>query len=107
MRARVLHAVLILFGLALVLYPLTIGAVPHPSCRGVPMRPGDVCAKAGDSGVQSFEQRAAASRQARPVIMAVGVLVVGFGSALLALETRRDAARSTAARVHASKTQAS
>ena len=53
------------------------------------MRPGDVCAKAGGAGVQTYEQRAGASRDSRPIIVAVGVLVVAFGTGLLVTERRR------------------
>ena len=47
------------------------------------MRPGDMCAKADGSAVQSYEQRAGAPRNAVPVIMVVGLLVAAFGVALI------------------------
>ena len=86
--------VLILVGLLIVLYPLTVGAHPSVSCRGVPMRPGDSCAKVDDAGVQTYEQRARTAEQARPVILVVGLLVTGFGVSLLRseLRPRRDPA---------------
>lgn len=89
MRVRIAHAVLILVGLVVLLYPLTVGASPDISCRGVVMRPGDSCAKADDSGTQTYEQRAATARQARPVIFGLGLLVTGFGTSLLVADLRR------------------
>jgi hypothetical protein len=88
-RRLVAQVVLIVVGLAIVLYPLTLGADDGLVCRGVPMRPGDVCAKAGGVGVQTYEQRAGASRDARPIIVGVGVLVIAFGAGLLVTERRR------------------
>ncbi|MCW2810421.1 MAG: hypothetical protein JWP61_879 [Friedmanniella sp.] len=90
MRARVAHVLLILAGLLVVAYPLTAGATPSVSCRGVVMRAGDVCPKADNSGVQTYEQRAADGRNARPVILVVGLLVAGFGTSLLVSDLRRS-----------------
>ncbi len=84
------HILLILAGLLVVAYPLTIGATSSVACRGVVMHAGDVCPKADNSGVQTYEQRAADGRNARPVILVVGLLVVGFGTSLLATELRRS-----------------
>jgi hypothetical protein len=89
-RARLAHAALILVGLLTVLYPLTVGATPVVSCRGVVMRPGDTCAKAGDEAVQTYEQRVQAADAAKPVIVGVGLLVAGFGTFLLVNAVRRD-----------------
>ena len=61
------------------------------SCRGATMGPGDTCAKAGASATQSYEQRAQARRNAAPVIMVVGVLVMAFGVTLLITGRRRVA----------------
>ena len=88
-RAVVAHAVVVLVGLLVLLYPFTLGASPEVTCRGATMRPGDVCAKAGDVGTQSYEQRAAAVRNARPVIAVGGLLLAGFGVVLLTGELRR------------------
>ncbi|SDS02678.1 hypothetical protein SAMN04488543_0942 [Friedmanniella luteola] len=88
-RAVLAHAVVVLLGLLVLLYPFTVGASPSVTCRGTAMRPGDVCAKAGDSGTQTYEQRAADVRNARPVIAVGGLLLTGFGVVLLAGELRR------------------
>jgi hypothetical protein len=88
-RRLIAHVALIVIGLVIVLYPLTLGADDGLVCRGVPMHPGDVCAKAGGVGVQTYEQRAGASRDARPIIIAVGAVVVAFGTGLLVTERRR------------------
>jgi len=91
-RARVAHALLILAGLGILLYPLTFGAQPEISCRGVQMRPGEVCGKAEDAQVQTYEDRLRTADQAKPVLVVVGALVVGFGTALLVSDLRRRAA---------------
>lgn len=88
-RARLAHALLVVVGLLVVLYPVTLGASPEISCRGVTMRPGDACAKADNSGVQTYEQRLRAANQAKPVIAGVGVLLTVFGAVLLAGDTRQ------------------
>jgi hypothetical protein len=95
MRARVAHAALILLGLLIALYPLTVGADPEISCRGVVMRPGDTCAKAGDEAVQTYEQRVQAADAAKPVILGVGLLVAGFGTALLVSAVRTPRPRTS------------
>lgn len=81
--SRLAHVVLTCVGLAIVLYSLTLGATPTISCRGVELRPGQVCAKADNSGVQTYEQRRRTALSARPVVVGVGLLVTGFGVALL------------------------
>lgn len=90
MRSRIAHVVVIALGLLILLYPPTIGAATQPSCRGVEMRPGDACAKADDSGVQTYAQRSADRRQAMPVIIVVGLLVTAFGTSLLVTDVRRQ-----------------
>ena len=92
MRRLVAHVALIVAGLVLVLYPLTLGADDGLVCRGVPMRPGDACAKAGGVGVQTYEQRAGVSRSSRPIIIGIGVIVIAFGTGLLVTERRRRVA---------------
>jgi hypothetical protein len=88
-RARVAHVVLILVGLVILLYPLTLGATPQITCRGVQMGPGDTCAKVDNAGVQTYEQRRRTVDQAKPVIVGVGVLVAAFGTVLLVSDLRR------------------
>ncbi len=88
LRRTVANLVLVVVGLVIMAYPLTLGAAAPISCRGVLMQPGDVCPKADGSAVQSYEQRAQARRNAVPVILAVGLLVAGFGGALLIMESR-------------------
>ena len=90
---RVAQLVLIMVGMSIFAYPLTAGAASPISCRGVSMRPGDACAKAGASATQSYEQRAQAKRNAAPVIMVVGALVTAFGVTLLITGRRRVAER--------------
>lgn len=86
------HLLVILVGLVILAYPFTFGASPDVSCRGTAMRPGDTCAKAGDNGSQTYEQRANDARNARPVIAVGGLLVAGFGAVLLRGELRRPRA---------------
>ena len=86
------HLLVVLVGLVVLAYPFTFGASPDVTCRGVVMKPGDTCAKAGDNGSQTYEQRAADVRNARPVIAVGGLLVAGFGAVLLRGELRRPRA---------------
>ena len=88
--AVVAHLVVVLLGLLVLAYPFTVGASPEVTCRGVVMRPGDTCAKAGNAAdPQTYKQRAADVRNARPVIAVGGALVAGFGVVLLRGELRR------------------
>jgi hypothetical protein len=88
-RSRVLNAAWVVLGLLIVLYPLTVGTAAPITCRGVTMRPGDRCAKADGSAVQTYEQRVATRRAAAPVLVGVGLFVAGFGTVLLVTERRR------------------
>lgn len=88
MSTRIANAVVILVGLMILAYPLTVGATPNVSCRGASMKPGDRCVKADGESTQTYEQRATAARNAKPVIFVVGALVAAFGSALLIAELR-------------------
>jgi hypothetical protein len=87
---RLAHLLVVLAGLLVLAYPFTVGAAPDVSCRGQVMQPGDSCAKADGSGVQTYEQRARDLRNARPVIGAGGLLVAAFGVILLRGELRRS-----------------
>ena len=95
-RRRVAHLVLAIAGLLVALYPFTLGADPTVTCRGVELRPGESCAKADGSSAQTYEARAAAARNATPVIVGVGLLVAVFGAGLLIADVRRDRERVTA-----------
>lgn len=94
LRRRVAHAVVIGVGLLIMAYPLTVGATPAISCRGVAMHPGDSCGKADGKAVQTYQERAATAAEAKPVIIVVGALLVAFGAMLLVSELRRGSARS-------------
>lgn len=89
-RRRLAHLLLAIAGLVVALYPVTLGARPSVTCRGVEMQPGDVCAKADGSDTQSYQDRVDAGRDATPVIIGVGLLVAAFGTALLVADVRRD-----------------
>lgn len=88
-RVRVAHALLILAGLLVMLYPLTIGASPDLTCRGVQMQPGDQCAKADGESFQTYEERSRSAASAKPIIIVVGGLVAAFGALLLVQDVRR------------------
>jgi len=88
-RSRILNIALVVLGLLTVLYPLTVGPAAPITCRGVVMAPGDRCAKADGSAVQTYEQRDAARRMAAPVLVGVGLLVAAFGTALLLTQRRQ------------------
>lgn len=82
-RGRLAQLLLIMVGLLIFAYPLTVGAARPIGCRGVSMAPGDTCVKAGTSESQTYDQRARAKSNAAPVIKVVGLLVVAFGVTLL------------------------
>ncbi len=89
LRTRLAHVVLLLVGLVAVGYAFTLGGTGEIRCRDAVMTPGSVCVKADGSEGQSYEQRLATRRSARPVVAGVGVLVAGFGAALLVADLRR------------------
>ncbi len=89
MRRLADHLALALVGLAAVIWALTLGADPTIRCREVVMHPGDTCANAQGTRVQTYQERFDAAQQARPVVGGVGVLVGGFGAALAVAEFRR------------------
>lgn len=89
MRGRLArHAALALLGLLGVLWALTLGANPVITCHEVVMRPGDVCANADGTRTQTYQERWDAAQGARPVVGGVGLVVAGFGVALLRAEWR-------------------
>lgn len=87
--ARLAHLLLVVAGLLAIAYPFTLGAATTPTCRGAVMTPGSLCLKADGSQGQTYEQRQATRRSARPVIVGVGVLVSVFGVTLLVSDRRR------------------
>ena len=96
-RRRLAHLVLAIAGLLVALYPVTLGAHPTVTCRGVELQPGGSCPKADGSSAQSYEARAADARNATPVIVGIGLLVAVFGAGLLIADVRRGRERVTAA----------
>ncbi|HET9648585.1 MAG TPA: hypothetical protein VFP34_10185 [Microlunatus sp.] len=92
MRSRIAQVGLIIAGLLIALYPFTLGAHPSITCRGVPMAPGQTCAKADGSAMETYEKRVQAARRARPIIVIVGLGVAAFGVALLMGARRRPSA---------------
>ena len=98
-RTRVAHLVLLLAGLAVVLYAVTLGGSPALRCHDAVMTPGSVCMKADGSAGQTYEQRIATRRSAQPVVAGVGVLVLAFGAGLLVADLRRRPAPRTSSEV--------
>ncbi|HET7725182.1 MAG TPA: hypothetical protein VFK68_11130 [Propionibacteriaceae bacterium] len=93
-RARILHLVVLVAGLAAFGWAL-LAPVPAIRCHDQVMRPGDVCSYASLDGsnkgkTQSYEERLATEKSARPVVATVGLLVAGFGGALLWSASRRQ-----------------
>ena len=89
MVVRLTHLLVVLAGLALLAYALTFGSSTELTCRGVPMQPGSICLKADGSEGQTYEQRLATRRTARPVVVGMGLLISGFGTVLLVGDLRR------------------
>lgn len=83
------HLVLVVVGLGAVVWVLTLGAQPTITCRDVVMAPGDVCANAQGTRVQTYQERLDAARDARPVIGGAGLALAGFGAHLCVAELRR------------------
>jgi hypothetical protein len=98
-RTRAAHVLLLLAGVAALVYALTLGGSPEIRCRGVAMAPGSVCVKADGSEGQTYEQRLATRRSAQPVVGGLGVLVAGFGAALLVADLRHRPAAGTGSAV--------
>lgn len=90
MRRRLAHGALALAGVLTMLWAVVLAADPVLLCRDAVMRPGDTCPNAQGTRVQTYEERLAASQQARPVVGVVGGLVTAFAIALYAAERRRD-----------------
>ncbi|BAK37228.1 hypothetical protein MLP_42140 [Microlunatus phosphovorus NM-1] len=88
-RRRIAHLLLALVGVLIVAYPFTLGANPTPTCRGVQLQPGQTCSKADGSAEQTYEERLATAKNATPVIVGVGLLMAGFGTALFIGDVRR------------------
>jgi hypothetical protein len=88
-RTRLAHLVLLLAGLAAVVYAVTLSGSPALRCHDAVMTPGSVCMKADGSAGQTYEQRIATRRSAQPVVAGVGGLVTVFGAALLVADLRR------------------
>ncbi|MDO4783690.1 MAG: hypothetical protein Q3997_01155 [Propionibacteriaceae bacterium] len=101
MTQRIVHALVVLAGLALTGWGLGMLAASSASCRGVAMGPGDTCyyaspGEARTQRVQTYEERVSAVRSSAPVVMGLGVLTAAFGAFLFVQEIRRPA-RQTAA----------
>lgn len=84
---RWLNLALIIAGVLVVLYGAFIQGSGTETCRGVEMRPGDVCHKASFSELQTaetqtYEQRKDAARAQRPVVVISGLVIAGFGAFL-------------------------
>jgi hypothetical protein len=77
------HLLLGLAGVAALIWALFLSANPTISCREQAMTPGQVCTNAQGTRSQTYEERLAAVRMARPVVGTVGVVVAGFAGVLL------------------------
>lgn len=86
---RLAHALVVVVGLVILAYPLTLGAHPQVGCRGVTIGAGDTCDKADHSGTQTYESLLRTKQHARPVIAGLGALVLVFGATLLVADLRR------------------
>lgn len=89
MRRRVGHVLVVLVGLIILAYPFILGETVDVQCYGRAMQPGQSCAKADGTPGQTYEERVANARAARPIIAITGALVVAFGIGLLVVDVRR------------------
>jgi hypothetical protein len=90
----VLHATLVVIGLAAIAVGVLVVGRGPVTCRGVEMHPGDTCMKStytstSSDQVQTYEQRQAAARASRPSVIGAGVAVTAFGGVLWAAEVRQ------------------
>ncbi len=88
-RRRVGHVLVVLVGLIILAYPFILGETVDVQCYGRAMQPGQSCAKADGTPGQTYEERVANARAARPIIAITGALVVAFGIGLLVVDVRR------------------
>ena len=88
-RRLVGHLVVVVIGLAVAVWAVANLLTPSIACRGVPMGPGDVCANAEGTKIQTYEDRLEALRFSTPVMVGAGVLVAAFGAGLGVAEIRR------------------
>ena len=86
------HLALATAGVVAVLWAVVLSANPTIWCREQVMQPGQVCANAQGTKIQTYEERVNAAQSARPVIGVVGVVVAGFGLLLWRGERRKVAA---------------
>lgn len=89
MRRRWAHLGLAAVGLLAVVWALWWGANPAITCHDQPMQPGDSCVHATSGASQTWQQRYDAAQDARPVVAAVGVAVLGFAGFLWFSDSRR------------------
>lgn len=88
------HAALVVIGLAVVVLGFVVVGRGAITCRGVEMKPGDVCVKSSFTDVtsdkqQTYEQRRASAVASRPSVIGAGVALAGFGGLLVASDLRR------------------
>lgn len=89
MRRKIaLHVALLVLGLLGPVWALTIGANPVIMCHERVMQPGDTCANAEGTQVQTYQQRWDAAQGARPVVGVVGLVVAVFAVGLLRAEVK-------------------
>jgi hypothetical protein len=89
----VVQGLVVLAGLGALVWAI-MAPVPPIRCHDQVMRPGDVCSYSSLAGedngrTQTYEQRVATEKSARPVVGVVGAAVAGFGGVLLWQSVRR------------------
>jgi hypothetical protein len=92
-RRWVVQGLVVLAGLGALAWAL-LAPVPSIRCHDQVMGPGDVCSYSSLTGedngrTQTYEQRVATEKSARPVVGVVGTAVAGFGGVLLWQSVRR------------------
>ena len=87
------QGLVVLAGLGALVWAILAPVAPI-RCHDQVMGPGDVCPYSSLTGedngrTQTYEQRVATERSARPVVGVVGIAVAGFGGVLLWQSVRR------------------
>lgn len=92
----VLDVVVVVAGVALLVWGIVGMASPTITCRGAEMHPGDTCFKATytatrSNTVQTYEQRRRSIAQSRPTVIGLGAALTAFGAVMSwqSVKTRR------------------
>lgn len=76
------HVILVALGLSAVIWAVAFAGSQTLWCREQVLRPGQVCANAEGTKVQTYEERLRATQLSRPIVAVAGLATAAFGVAL-------------------------